>query len=234
MIAAVKNAGEVIVSERAKRGLQQEDLAALSGVSRQQISRYERGLARPNAKTLGLIARALGIDETDFVRRCKDEGEGRPLHVSAYRSPPGTGLRVIEFASAGPAVERYDPGDEHHERIPIDAQAVGDPDAFAIRLDGDSMEPIYRHGEIVVVAPSAVTEDGDDCFVQFTGGDERNTFKTVLRLPGGGLKLIPRNRAAAPVSIVTPDEFESYNVRLSKAVGVYRFLKWARNPEWQG
>lgn len=56
---------------------------------------------------------------------------------------------------------------------------VSDADAFAARVVGDSMEPLYREGDIVVFSPSADTTSGSDCFVRLERDDE-TTFKRVF------------------------------------------------------
>lgn len=53
-----------------------------------------------------------------------------------------------------------------------------DPDAFAARVVGDSMEPDYREGDIVVFSPGRPLTDGDDCFARLADDDE-STFKRV-------------------------------------------------------
>ncbi len=53
-----------------------------------------------------------------------------------------------------------------------------DRDAFAARVHGDSMEPKYNQGDIVVFSPASVPKSGDDCFVRF--GDGQTTFKRVF------------------------------------------------------
>jgi repressor LexA len=55
---------------------------------------------------------------------------------------------------------------------------VDDPDAFAARVVGDSMEPAYREGDIVVFSPSRVVKSGMDCFVRLER-DSETTFKRV-------------------------------------------------------
>ena len=46
---------------------------------------------------------------------------------------------------------------------------IHDPQAFAARVVGDSMEPAYREGDIVVFAPNTPAESGQDCFVRLNG-----------------------------------------------------------------
>jgi repressor LexA len=56
---------------------------------------------------------------------------------------------------------------------------VGDPQAFAARVVGESMAPDYREGDIVVFSPAAAVEDGCDCFVRLEPNHE-TTFKRVF------------------------------------------------------
>lgn len=53
-----------------------------------------------------------------------------------------------------------------------------DPDAFAARVVGDSMEPDYREGDVVVFSPARDVVSGCDCFVRLEP-DHESTFKRV-------------------------------------------------------
>lgn len=53
-----------------------------------------------------------------------------------------------------------------------------DPDAFAARVVGDSMEPNYQEGDIVVFSPAKEIVDGMDCFVRLEP-DHESTFKRI-------------------------------------------------------
>ena len=69
---------------------------------------------------------------------------------------------------------------------------VHDPQAFAARVVGDSMEPAYREGDIVVFSPNTPAEPGDDCFVRFDdyGG---TTFKRLYQDQESRIRLQPLN-----------------------------------------
>lgn len=60
----------------------------------------------------------------------------------------------------------------------VRAPDVHDPDAFAARVVGDSMEPDYREGDVVVFSPQRPLENGCDCFARLEPDDE-STFKRV-------------------------------------------------------
>lgn len=78
---------------------------------------------------------------------------------------------------------------------------VLDPDAFAARVVGDSMEPDYREGDIVVFSPAREIRSGMDCFVRFEK-DEEATFKRVaLGGEGTGLRAEGRGEEHADLWI---------------------------------
>ncbi|MCD6304233.1 MAG: helix-turn-helix domain-containing protein [Planctomycetes bacterium] len=69
---------------------------------------------------------------------------------------------------------------------------VHDPQAFAARVVGDSMEPDYHEGDIVVFSPNLQARSGDDCFVRFGAGEE-TTFKRIYADDERTLRLQPLN-----------------------------------------
>lgn len=69
---------------------------------------------------------------------------------------------------------------------------IHDPDAFAARVAGDSMEPEYHEGDIVIFAPNSSAQSGDDCFVRFEA-DGGTTFKRVYQDDDKTLRLQPLN-----------------------------------------
>ncbi len=73
-----------------------------------------------------------------------------------------------------------------------------DPNAFAVRVVGDSMEPKFREGDIVIFSPSAEVHNGDDCFIRFAMPHE-TSFKRVFFEPGDKVRLQPRNEKYSPV-----------------------------------
>lgn len=81
---------------------------------------------------------------------------------------------------------------------------LNDPDAFAARVVGDSMQPTYQEGDIVVFSPAKVVENGADCFVRLEP-DSESTFKRVyFQTDEAGNELIriqPINNAYAPKTV---------------------------------
>jgi phage repressor protein C with HTH and peptisase S24 domain len=77
---------------------------------------------------------------------------------------------------------------------------LADPNAFAVRIVGDSMLPDYNEGDIVVFSPSRAVDNGDDCFVRFAQPHE-TTFKRVYFQDDGTIRLQPRNHQYPPMVV---------------------------------
>lgn len=75
-----------------------------------------------------------------------------------------------------------------------------DPNAFAVRVIGDSMEPKFRQGDIVIFSPAADVKNGDDCFIRFAAPHE-TTFKRVFFEKKNQIRLQPRNEKYSPTVI---------------------------------
>jgi len=75
-----------------------------------------------------------------------------------------------------------------------------DPNAFAVRVVGDSMEPKFRQGDIVIFSPAAEVHNGDDCFVRFAMPHE-TTFKRVFFESDNKVRLQPRNEKYSPTIV---------------------------------
>jgi repressor LexA len=75
-----------------------------------------------------------------------------------------------------------------------------DPNSFAVRVVGDSMEPRYHEGDIVVFSPAEDVRSGDDCFIRFVMPHE-TAFKRVFFETNNRLRLQPRNEKYPPLII---------------------------------
>ena len=73
-----------------------------------------------------------------------------------------------------------------------------DSDAFAARVVGDSMQPLYAEGDIVIFSPAKVVKSGMDCFARLEP-DHETTFKRVYLEKGKDgeelIRLQPLNAA---------------------------------------
>jgi len=75
-----------------------------------------------------------------------------------------------------------------------------DANAFAVRVVGDSMEPKFREGDIVVFSPATEVHNGDDCFIRLAIPHE-TAFKRVFFEANNKVRLQPRNERYSPIII---------------------------------
>ncbi len=102
-------------------------------------------------------------------------GEGERVGALLPRAVP-----LINLVPAGHATEFTDLG--FPARVAdsyVAAPELGDPDAFAARVTGDSMEPTYVEGDVVIFSPGREVKSGMDCFARLVEPDSETTFKRV-------------------------------------------------------
>lgn len=90
---------------------------------------------------------------------------------------------------------------------------IGDPNAYALEISGDSMEPVYRDGDTVIVSPAAPIRRGDRVVVRTQSGQVM--AKQLSRRSARRIEL----RSLNPTH---PD----YNFDLTEVIWVHRIV-WA-------
>ena len=78
----------------------------------------------------------------------------------------------------------------------ISVPDVTDPNAFGFYVYGDSMEPDFPDGTLLIASPNTVPFDGDPCFVRFSPVCKVDgcTFKRVYITRDNRVRLVPINR----------------------------------------
>ncbi|MBL7215317.1 MAG: LexA family transcriptional regulator [Phycisphaerae bacterium] len=120
------------------------------------------------------------------------------------KEKPGQWVPVINKVPAGYPADFDDLGyptgfADDYVRCPD----IHDPNAFAVRVVGDSMEPKFSEGHIVVFSPATDVQNGDDCFIRLKSPHE-TTFKRVFfETDKKKVRLQPRNDTYAPVIVGT-------------------------------
>ncbi|MGE5502963.1 MAG: S24 family peptidase [Actinomycetota bacterium] len=153
-------------------------------------------LARDHGLTASALARKAGLDPTTFNKSKRITREGKPRWPSTEsvakvleatgatlaelvgyidgRAPsrPAATIPLIGFAQAGDRGYFDDAGyptGGGWDEIPF--PEVGDQHAYALEVSGDSMEPLYRDGDRVIVSPAASVRRGDRVVGRTTHGE---------------------------------------------------------------
>ncbi len=80
---------------------------------------------------------------------------------------------------------------------------VGDPNAYALEISGDSMEPVFRDGDIVIVSPAAPVRRGDRVVVRTQRGEVM--AKELKRQSARRIELASLNPAHPSYSFDLPE-----------------------------
>ncbi len=138
----------------------------------------------PSTESIAKILEATGASLAEFVGDIGGENAGalaRRIPVIGYAQAGGEGY----FDDAG-----YPTGKGWDEIL---FPHLGDPQAYALEISGDSMEPVYREGDTIVVSPGANIRRGDRVVVKTTRGEVM--AKELLRQSARKVELISLNRA---------------------------------------
>lgn len=151
----------------AKYGLSASGLARRAGLDPTTFNKSKRitkeGKQRwPSTESVSKILEATGASLAEFVALVGEENSS----AIAHRIP------VIGYAQAGRAGyfddAGYPTGSGWDEVL---FPQVSDPHAYALEISGESMEPLYRDGDIIVVSPAANLRRGDRVVVRTRDGE---------------------------------------------------------------
>ena len=162
-------------------GFSASGLARRAGLDATSFNRSKRigpdGRKRwPSTESVSKVLTATGASLDDFLRL-----------IEVREGPPRVTVPLIGMTQAGSGRLFTDegmptggPGWEE-----IDFPDLGEERAFALEVQGDSMEPLYRDGDVLIVSPSAGVRKGDRVVVRLSVGEvlakelKRKTARTI-------------------------------------------------------
>lgn len=206
----------VIKQLRKERGLTQDQLAALLGVSRSTIGMYETGSREPDFETSEAIADVFNVDMDYLMGRSNVE---RQFPVTAPPIP--SGFDPLPDMVEIPLVGRIACGEpitaEENLEGYVSAPAMWHA-TFALLCRGGSMEPTICDGDLVAIKKDVQIENGQIVAVRI--GDEA-TLKRVY-IHKDYIELRPENPAYTSI-ILRKEEISEVAIE-GLAVGLCRGL----------
>ncbi len=184
-LAGMNTIGDRVRVARKNKGMTQGQLAAAVGIAQPTLSNLEKGKHAETVKIVE-IAKTLGVRPAWLSSGAGPMLEGEACALDANVSP-GPDIRgmlpLISWVQAGAFCDVIDclqPGDaEAWYPCPV----THTPNAYVLRVDGDSMFPEYRDGEMIFVDPRGGYVHGDDVIVRDPDG--KATFKRLQITPDG-------------------------------------------------
>jgi phage repressor protein C with HTH and peptisase S24 domain len=187
------------------QGLSTSGLARKAGLDPTTFNKSKRisgdgKLRWPSTESIAKILDVTRVSLLDFTRLVdtqapapNDTGEARKFRVP-----------VIGYAQAGQDGFFDDLGypkgvgwDE------VEFPDLPDPNAYGLEISGDSMEPMYRDGDIIVVSPRAQIRRGDRIVLKTKAGEIM--AKELVRQTANRIELRSLNPAHPPRSLAMED-----------------------------
>jgi phage repressor protein C with HTH and peptisase S24 domain len=183
-------------------------------------------LAAKRGLTASGLARAAGLDPTTFNKSKRQAAGGKPRWpstesvsraltaadaswdefaalISVHAGSVGRAIPIVGMARAGADgffdESGFPVGAEETVRFP----GLGENRVYALEIAGDSMEPTYRAGDVVIVHPGAAVRRGDRVVVRTRAGEVM--AKVLGRRNDQIAELISLNGAHAPREIMSSD-----------------------------
>lgn len=157
----------------AENGLSASGLARKAGLDATAFNPSKRigadGRARwPSTESVAKVLAATGAGFAEFAALVT----GVATMPRGGRALSGRRIPLIGLAQAGGEGYFDDGGypvgggwDE------ISVPEIGDPNAYALEIAGESMEPVFRDGDVVIVSPGAPVRRGDRVVVRTQKGE---------------------------------------------------------------
>jgi phage repressor protein C with HTH and peptisase S24 domain len=181
----------------ARHGMTASGLARKAGLDATSFNKSKRtspeGRDRwPSTESIAKILRATGATLEDFLRLVEPSGSLRrsmiPLISMTQVTAAGKLFTDEGLPTGGPGWDEIDFPDFGQEKV------------FALEVTGDTMAPLYRDGDVLIISPTASIRKGDRVVVRTTGGEilarelKRRSAKTLelaSLIEGGEERVIP-------------------------------------------
>lgn len=196
---------------RKSRGWIQADLANSSGLRRSYISNIEKGVRNPSVKALGKLASALKVNTSELIP--SEIGSGK---IEIVPLPKVNMVPVLGRMSGGPSKLNWDkltsPAPFGCKTVPFYKQHRRTR-TFGLRMNGDSMAPRVKNGEVGIFSLGAKPRSGDEALILTRKG---KTYFRIVYWKQGRVLLKTYNDHDADVILDKSDI-----VRAVRLVGAY-------------
>lgn len=199
---------------RLAKGFTQDSLARKSGLTKDHISKIERGEQKnPRHETMEALARALGVELGQLLSGLESgAGEAAKSRHKVKTKKDGTGRTVFEVPVVGLAQagrkgffddDGYPVG-HGFQRVSVpESFFKKQPHAYGVKLEGDSMQPSLKAGWVVVTAPDSPVENGN--YVVARLASDEVMVKEVSFQDGGLILLKSHNHRHDPIVAAKKD-----------------------------
>ncbi|HDX8597810.1 TPA: helix-turn-helix domain-containing protein [Aeromonas dhakensis] len=172
-----------IAARRRAQKMSQDELARRIGITRVSISKWESGLNQPKGRYLNDLAAALGVTVEWLLtgEGSAPESSGEPRIPGYHNVEPaviyqGKRIPILSYVQAGNWREMCEQATAFDGNVEyVSAGGEIGPYGFGLWLRGDSMVPLFKEGDLIIVDPDESPQPGD--YVVAKNGSDEATFK---------------------------------------------------------
>ena len=215
--------GKNIKRLRTVMGLRrQKALVELLGVPQSQVSDWEHDRSAVlDISNLIKLAKALHCSVDELLAGV-DPDYDRIREGGAAGAVPARTWSDIAVVAEGDALPDGIAWDEREQARPAVLEWLSrpgdlvDPNAYGVRIRGDSMLPAFRPNMVAIMSPALAVRDGDEVYVQLASGE---CLVRLLHTSGNGYILQPYS-AVHHARLVGQSEIEAMHVIVySRSIG---------------
>lgn len=207
--------GKYLEHARKQKGYSTYDVNKLTDISQSYISLIEKGKRKASAVILKTLAPIYGLDYIDlyekagYVDLIEDENDKLLKRIGAV---PLINTDTVKIPVLGTVKAGYDYLAQENivDHIFFKVDGTDIQNYYALNIIGDSMEPLFSNGDIVIVHKQENFENGDNCVV-LINGEEATVKKVYKRNNGIELKAV---NPYYPPKIFTKEEIKDLPVKI--------------------
>lgn len=162
-----------------RHGLTASGLARRAGLDPTALNKSKRhgadGRDRwPSTESLAKVLSATGASLDDFMALVGGRSDSDSTIPEGAFPPQAGSIPLLGFAQAGSGGFFDDggfPAGQGWDVVDFPAQPAERPGVYALEVQGDSMMPLYRDGDILIVEPGAQIRRGDRVVVRSREGE---------------------------------------------------------------
>ena len=164
-----------------RHGMTASGLARKAGLDATSFNRSKRvspeGRERwPSTESISKILKATGATLEDFLRLVEPTGSLRRSMIPLISMEEATSAKILNEDGTPTEGSGWDE---------LEFPDFGQEKVFALEVTGDTLAPLYRDGDVLIVSPTASTRKGDRIVVCTTNGEilakelKRRSAKTL-------------------------------------------------------
>lgn len=220
--------GDLIKQYRTINKLSLREFASRCGLSHTYISALEKNIdsrtgkpIAPTLDTVKYVAKGMNTSIEEILKILDEEQEfivNQDL-PSTHKNNSSSNPAIVFVYGTIPAGIPMECIEDIIDTEEISADMLrGGKQYFGLKIKGDSMEPDYLDGDVIIFQKQDDCENGDDCVVMVNGND--GTFKRVFKNENG-IILQPLNNKYQPM-IYSNEQIETLPVKI---LGVFEELR---------